>query len=122
MAVQQSIVQTPFGATLFRDSDIGNTVSGVKSASTTIHAILIDNTANAATTFVKLYNVTSGSVTIGTTAPDMIIPIPASSKRTLFFLEGLIFGTALTAAAVTAGGTAGTTSPTSDVALEILYV
>lgn len=122
MAISHIIAASPANITLFRDTDVNETDDEVKSGSTTIHCVVVDNTANAAVTFIKFYNATSGSVTVGTTDPDFVLRVPGSTKRTIFFHEGIIFNTALTVAAVTTGGTGGTTGPTSDVALEILYV
>lgn len=122
MTTSQIIAATPFALALYKNSDTNEVKDQVKSGSTTIHAVVIDNSANGAVTFVKFWNLTSGSVTVGTTDPDMIIRIPASTKRTMLFHEGLVFATGLTVAAVTAGGTGGTTGPTSDVSVEIAYV
>lgn len=85
----------------------------IAGSSGTLHAVEIDNTANAAITYVKLYN--DASPTVGTTAPDMILMVPASTKMTFHFPGGVAFSTAFSVAALTAGGTAGTTGPTSTV-------
>ena len=122
MATTVITIDTPSGLTKYRETDLNGTKSAVKASSGTIHAIVADNAANAAVSYLKLWDVASGSVTVGTTAPDFIFRIPASTKRTIVFQEGLAFATALTAACVTAGGTAGTTDPTSDFAVEILFV
>jgi len=122
MAITQTALADLASSFIFTDTDNAATIAGVKSASTVVHAIDIDNTANSATTFVKLYNVASGSVTVGTTAPDMILPIPASTRSSFIIPGGLTFATALSVASVTTGGTAGTTGPTSDVVVRIVYV
>lgn len=122
MTVSQIIAATPAAATIYKSTDVNATKEGVKSSSAVIHAIVIDNSLNAAKTFLKLWNLASGSVTVGTTDPDMIIQMPASIKRTFIFFEGLTFDTGLTIAAVTVAGTPGVTGPTSDVNVEIIYV
>ncbi len=86
----------------------------------------MDNTANGgAASYVKLYNAASGGVTVGTTVPDEVIYCPAGAQiEHLFFTKssvGKTFGTALTAACVTAGGTAGVTPPVSSVIATINY-
>jgi len=111
----------PSGAKVYKNTDLDGTKAAVKASSTTIYAIIIDNSANAAASFLKLWDVASGSVTVGTTDPDAIIKIAASVKKTIVFPEGLVFATALTAACVTAGGTAGTSNPSSDVDVSIVY-
>lgn len=122
MAATKVLVDTPDGLTLHKESALAGTVSGVKSSSLVIHSIVADNALNGAVTFLKMWNVASGSVTIGTTAPDWIIPIPASVKRTMVFPEGLAMTTALTIAATTTAALAGVTGPSSSFLFEILYV
>lgn len=95
----------------------------VRGGATTVFAIEVDNTANAAATYLKLYDAVS--VVVGTTAPDYVFLIPAlTSKRFILghgieddgdFLFGDLFSNGLTFAAVTAGGTGGTDNPGSAV-------
>ncbi len=123
MATSVVTIDVPAGLTRYKETDLNETKSAVKASAGTMHSIIIDNTANGAASFVKLYDVASGSVTVGTTAPDWIFKVPASTKRSITFMDGgIAFATALTAACVTAGGTAGTTGPTSDVDVTILSV
>ena len=111
----------PSGAKAFIDTDLDGTKQGVKASAGTIYAVTIDNSANAAASFLKMWDLASGDVTVGTTAPDWIIKIAASIKKTYVFPEGIAFATGLTAACVTAGGTAGTSNPSSDVDVRITY-
>lgn len=122
MAISQTALADVASSIVFTDTDSISTVAAVKASSATIYSIDIDNSANAAASYTKLYNAASGDVTPGTTAPDMIIPVPASTRLSIPIPQGLAFGTAVTARTVTAGGTAGTTNPTSDVTLRIVYV
>jgi len=107
-------------AALFTDTDIAGTAVAVKASSTVVYEIEVDNTANGAASYLKLWN--TGTVTVGTTVPDWVIMIPASVKRTLVMPDGITFATALSVACTTAGGTTGSTGPTSDVAVKIVYV
>ena len=107
-------------ASLFKDTVSANSAVVVKASSAVVYAIVIDNTANGAASYTKLWN-SAGAVTVGTTAPDEIILVPASTKITLIYVGGKTFGTGLQEATVTAAGTAGTTSPTSSVIVEIVY-
>lgn len=122
MATTQIISATPAAATKYVNTDCNQVKDGVKAAAGVIHAVVIDNTLNAAKSFVKLWDLLSGAVTVGTTDPDMIVPVPAGVKRSFLFFEGLSFATGITIAAVTTGGTGGTTTPVSDVTVEIVYV
>ena len=121
MAVTTVDFDAPSGLSRYKNTDSNETKQGVKASSGAIYSIIVDNSANAAVTYLKLWDVASGSVTVGTTAPDWIFKIPASTKLTIIFPETIAFGTALTEASLTAGGTAGSTGPTSDVPVTILY-
>ena len=121
MATSSVTLGYPSGTKLFSDTDNTGTAVGVASASSTIYEIEVDNSANAAASYTKLWNTASGGVTIGTTAPDMILYLAASASKVFVFPAGLVFGTAITLATVTTAGTAGTTNPTSDVIVRIVY-
>ena len=108
------------GATLFTSTTVGATAIAVSAASNVIYEMELDNTANAATTYLRMYN--TGSVTVGTTVPDWIVMIPASTKITLVLPSGVTFGTALTLSAGTSATLATTTAPSSAFALKIVYV
>jgi hypothetical protein len=114
-------IATPSGLKKFRETDLEGTKVAVDATSGSIHSIVVDNSANGAASFLKLWNVASGSVTVGTTAPDWCFLIPASTKVTIPFISAVAYDTALTAACVTTAGTAGTTNPTSSVIVEIIY-
>ncbi len=127
MAITQVVVASPAAETIFKDTVMGNAADAVKSSSALLLYAIIDNSANGgAASYVKLYNLASGSVVVGTTAPDVIIYVPAGAIVTIPFFtsaaQGLTFGTALSACCVTAGGTAGTVSPSSSVVCTLAYV
>ena len=127
MSITTINVGTPTNQFLFTDTAMGNSADGVKSSSALLLFVTIDNTANAgAASYVKLYNLASGSVTVGTTAPDEVIYVPANVIVTREFFSGasagVTFGIGLSAACLTTGGTAGSTSPSSSVIVSIAYV
>lgn len=126
MAITQITVQTPSGQTQFTDSVMGATVDGVKASSAVVYSVLVDNSGNGgAPSYVKLYNVASGSVTVGTTVPDEVIYVPGGAVIEHFLFTkatpGKTFGTALSAACVTTGGTSGTTPPSTSVPVTLNY-
>lgn len=126
MSITQVNVGSPTNLFQYTDTAMGTALDAVKASSTVLFSVFIDNTLNGgAASYVKLFNVASGSVTLGTTAPDEIIYVPAGAKIThqLFTagVGGKTFATALTAACTTTGGTAGTTAPSSNVAVTFLY-
>lgn len=126
MAITQINVSSPSNEIIFNDTAMGTTVDAIKASSAVVYWVIVDNSANGgAASYVKLWNVAAGSVTLGTTAPDEIIYVPAGAIITHQLLTsaapGKTFGTALAAACVTAGGTAGVTAPTSSVSVSISY-
>jgi len=127
MAITQVEIATPAGLFSFEDTAMGNAVDAVKASSAKLFSVIVDNSANvAAASYVKLYNVASGSVTVGTTPPDEIIYVPAGAIVSVPYFTsaaaGKTFGTALSACCVTTGGTAGSTAPVSSVVVTINYV
>ena len=126
MAISTVNVSSPANEVVYTSSAMGSTVEGIKASSAKVFSIIIDNSLNNAATYVKLWNVASGSVVLGTTAPDDIILVPANAVVTEVYYtgasQGKTFGTALSAAAVTAGGTAGVTSPSSPTVVTVNYV
>src|SRR3990167_6259488 len=108
------------GAVLLTDTDVVGTAVVAKATSAVLYELELDNTANGAATYFKIWN--TGSVTVGTTVPDWVVMVPASVSRTIVIPSGLTFGTALSYAATTAGGTTGSTGPTSDFAVKLVYV
>jgi hypothetical protein len=126
MAITQVTVASPSAEIIFTDTAIANTADAIKASSALVYYVVVDNTLNGAASYVKLYNLAGGSVTVGTTVPDMVLMAVANKVNTYVLSTaaspGLTFGTALSAACVTTGGTAGVTSPSSSVVCTIVYV
>jgi hypothetical protein len=126
MAITQITIQSPVNEILFTDTAMGNIVDAVKGSSAKVFSVFVDNSLNGAASYVKLFNAAGGGVTLGTTVPDEVLYIPANAIIPIFFFTsanpGKTFASALSAACVTTGGTAGTTSPTSSVVVTINYV
>ena len=103
---------------IISDSDVDATAErNMNNGAAVVYGMVLDNSANAAATYYKFY--AADNPTVGTTTPDFIFMVGAVS-RTVVSKRGLDFGTALSLAGVTAGGTAGTTSPTSNAAIDIV--
>lgn len=119
MALTSSPLVSPIGAVILKESASGATAdTDVRAGATTVYMVDVDNTANGAATFTKLYD--SSGPTVGTTAPDYIFKTAASSRKTYVLdLAGVAF-TNLSFASLTAGGTAGSTSPTSSCIVRVL--
>ena len=61
-----------------------------------IDQIKIDNTAGTADVYLRLYDVASGSVTLGTTVPDAIFPCAAGETADYTFHPSNAWATAIT--------------------------
>jgi hypothetical protein len=77
----------------------------------------IDNTANAAVTYVKIYD--DAAPTVGTTEPDWVLRADAT-KRVVYAVSTSVAFAAMSFAAVTTPGRAGTTSPVSAVPVRVM--
>lgn len=127
MAITNINISSPANFFQYQDTNIGSSVDAIKASSAVLYSILADNSSNGgAACYVKIWNTASGSVTVGTTVPDEIIYVPAGQivEHFLFTssVSGKTFGTALSAACVTTGGTSGTTAPTNPVKCTFNYV
>lgn len=126
MAITQVNVSTPSNEIIFTDTQMGASADAIKASSALVNYVIVDNSANGgAPSYVKLYNLAAGSVIVGTTAPDEVIYVPAGKVITVPYFTasalGKTFGTALSAACLTTGGTAGTTPPVSAVIVTVSY-
>lgn len=85
-----------------------NTAQAIKASAGKLGGWYIYN-PNAAAIYVSIYDVAAAGVTVGTTNPKMSLTIPATSAANLELVNGISFGTAISAAATTTGG--GNTAP-----------
>lgn len=98
-------VRTTGGATFYLNQDT-SAVASVKASAGTLYSISCFNTHTAAV-YLNLYNVASGSVTLGTTTPSMqfVVPTQAATANgagfVINFTPGIAFGTAITVACAT---------------------
>jgi hypothetical protein len=128
MSGATAVTVSPFGAgpiaSMYTDPSMGATVDIIKTGSVTVYFITVNNSANAASAYVKLYN-TASVVAVGTTVPDEVIHAPAGQTITHVLYTGSTpgkaFGSAIAAACVTTGGTAGTTAPTNAVPVTVAF-
>ena len=108
-------------AALFIDPANGSTAVIVKASSAAIYQIELDNSANGAATYMRMYN-TASTVTVGTTVPDSIIMVPASGTVNFTMPTGWTFGTGLVLSSGTSATLATTTAPSSSFIVRIVYV
>lgn len=101
---------TTGGWSVFSNTALTNTVVSVKSSAGTLGGYMIYN-SNATVAYVQVFNVASGSVTLGTTAPTYVLSIPPGSAANLELTCGVNHSTAISAAAtatMTGNGSPGT--------------
>ena len=114
--------------TFFRDKSLTYAAVVADANSGAIRMIDCDNTANTgAATYFKLYNLAAASVVFhaatpgSSTNPYIVIPATAG-KRIVVTVDtsDVIFSEAISCAAVTTGGTLGTSAPSSVVGVRML--
>lgn len=119
MALSTTLQATAIATTLIQQTDTNATANtDVMSGAATLYMLDIDNSAVAATTYVKFYD--DVAPTVGTTDPDMIIPVAGTVRRQIAMPEGMAFAAGLSFAAVTTAGTAGVVNPTAAVVVRLL--
>lgn len=101
------------GLDIFRSIDLDETEEEIKASAGKLYGWFIYNDG-AAEVYVKLYNATAASVTVGSTTPVMTIPIPAGSGANVEFTNGITFSTAITAAATTGVADSDTAAPAAN--------
>ncbi len=97
-----AVVDTPVtsGGLSIKSASTGGTATSIKASAGQLYGYHLFNTT-AAVAYVQIFNVASGSVTLGTTTPDISIGIPASGGVTVNFDKGIAFGTAISYACTT---------------------
>lgn len=119
MSVSVATTPSSLGSYLVQTDALNATKEQVLGSAIRIYKLLVNNSANSVACYFKAWNLAVGSVTVGTTAPDFVWPIAASEVSEVLFDTGVAFGTALTIACVTTGGTGGVTGPTESVSVEL---
>jgi hypothetical protein len=97
--------RTSGGTTLYKNIDADESEDQVKGTAGQVYWIHAMNLSSG-TRFLKFYNATAATVTVGTTVPDLTFPIPTQGDTngagfTLSIPNGIAFGTAITIAATT---------------------
>lgn len=95
-----------------------STAQAVKASAGKLGGYFIYN-PNATAQFVQIYNVASGSVTVGTTNPLLMLTIPATAGANVEFVNGITFDTAIAVAATSTAG--GNGAPSSALDAVFLY-
>mgnify|MGYP003672206688 FL=1 len=94
-------------------------VQAVTASATDVFAVVIDNSLNTAVSYLKCWD-TTGSITIGSVNPNMILKADAGVKVQYSFDAGAPFSAGIKSAVLTSKGKAGTTAPSNDVTITFL--
>lgn len=119
-------VRTSGGTSIFRSIDLDESEEQIKATAGQVYWIHAMN-LSASTKFLKFYNATAASVTVGTTTPVLTIPLATQGDTngagfTLSIPNGIAFSTAITVAATTGIADADTGAPgANEVVVNIGY-
>jgi hypothetical protein len=113
------------GSDIFRSLDLDESEEEVKSSAGCVYGLWFSNTATA-TRFLKFYNATAASVTVGTTTPVLTIALPGNTSDDISgvfsIAQGIKFSTAICVAATTGVADNDTGAPAAnDVIVNIFY-
>jgi len=118
--------KTSGGLSFYKTIDLDETEEEVKATAGQIYGIIAINLANAVR-YLKIYNATAATVVVGTTVPDMTIPLPTQGDTNgAGFVwqipHGIVMGTAMTIAATTGVADNDAGAPgANEVVLTLLY-
>lgn len=115
------IPRTSGGLSIYRNIDLDEADVAVKGSAGQLFGWYIYNAA-ASVRYVKFYDASTASTTVGTTTPVLTIPVPAGAAANVFSDIGIAFATAITAACVTGVADNNTGAPSAnDVQVNLFY-
>jgi hypothetical protein len=116
---------TAGGLSIFRSIDLDESEEEIKATAGCVYGVWVTNTATS-TRFVKFYNLTAANTTVGSSTPVITIGVPGNTSDDVTGLfsstHGIMFDTAISAAATTAVADADTGAPgANEVILNVFY-
>jgi hypothetical protein len=113
------------GLAIFRSLDLDESEEEVKATPGSIFGMWITNTATA-TRWIKFYNATAATTTVGTTTPAITFGIPGNTSDNVAGLlnssVGVSFSTAISVAATTAAADNDTGAPgANEIVINVFY-
>lgn len=113
------------GLSIFRSLDLDETEEDVKTSAGCVYGMWVTNTATS-TRWIKFYNATAASVTVGSTTPVITWGIPGNTSDDVSAVfaggNGIQFDTAISVAATTGVADADTGAPAAnDVIINVFY-
>jgi hypothetical protein len=101
---------TSGGWSISSQTALTNTVVSAKASAGQVGGHMFYNPNNAVS-YIQVFNLATGSVTLGTTTPTLVIPLPPAAAANIEWANGIAFGTAISFAATTTA--TGNTAPTT---------
>jgi phage protein U len=114
----QTVPGTASGWSVSSQTALTNTKVAVKSSAGNFGGYMMYN-PNASAVYIQVFDVASASVTLGTTTPTYVIPLPASAGANVEFRNGITHSTAITVAVTTTA--TGSTAPATALVGFFLY-
>ena len=118
--------RTSGGLSFYKTIDLDESEEEVKATAGQLYALHVMN-LTASLLYFKIYNATAATVVVGTTVPDITIPVPANNDTdgagfVWSVPQGIAFGTAITIAATTGIADADAGAPAANAcAATVLY-
>ncbi len=100
------------------DATADETVADVSTVPTRVHAVHIAN-GDAAVRYLQLFNLANGDVTLGTTTPDVVIPLATSGVHHIDMSDAPYFTVACSYAVTTTA--TGSTGPTTEAVVTFYF-
>jgi hypothetical protein len=113
------------GLSIFRSLDLDESEEQIKATPGQVYGIWFSNTSTG-TRFLKFYDATAATVTVGTTTPVITLALPGNASDDISgvfsIVYGIRFNTAITVAATTGVADNDTGAPAAnDVLVNIFY-
>lgn len=89
------------GCSFNKNIDVDESEDAIKATSGILYGYIINNLHATAYRYVKFYNAAVADVTVGTTVPDLTIPVPPLGMANISIPQGLEFTVAISIAATT---------------------
>lgn len=107
------------GLTPYSNTALSNTKQQVKASAGKLYGWMVHN-PSAATAYIQVWDVASGSITVGTTPPTYTIPLPAGASANVMSERGVSHATAINIAATTTP--TGSTAPGTALVVSLFYI
>jgi hypothetical protein len=110
---------SPVFQNIFTETSLTSSPEGVKALNGVIFSIRVDNSGNSGSSYVYLYFAPTSQITFGTTAPNIVVFVPAGVVINQQFFTGNAAGLAFPVALSIAGTTL--SSPPSTLIVSVTF-